>query len=54
MGAAIPFCVREVLNCTECEEKDQTTREIVVEVRLRCELLSMTATFRSWTLGWTS
>jgi len=32
VGAAIPFCVREVLNGTECEEKDQTTREIVVEV----------------------
>ena len=54
MGAAIPFSVREVLNETEYEEKDQTVREIVVEVSLRCELLSMTATFRSWTLGWTS
>ena len=42
MGAAIPFCVREVLNGTECEEKDQTAREIVVEVRQRCELLTMT------------
>ena len=54
MGAAIPFCVREVLNGTECEEKDQTVREIVVEVGLICELLSMTRIFRSWTLGWTN
>ena len=42
MGAAIPFSVREVLNGNECEEKDLTAREIVVEVRPRCELLSMT------------
>ena len=54
MGAAIPFCVREVLNGTVCEEKDQTVREIVVEVKQRCELLSMTGIFRSWTLGWTN
>ena len=54
VGAAIPFCVREVLNGTECEEKDQTVREIVVEVGLICELLSMTRIFRSWTLGWTN
>ena len=52
MGAAIPFSVREVLNGTECEEKDLTAREIVVEVRLICELLSMTGIFRFWTLGW--
>ena len=52
MGAAIPFSVREVSNGTECEEKDLTAREIVVEVRLICELLSMTGIFRSWTLGW--
>ena len=54
MGAAIPFCVREVLNGTESKEKDQTVREIVVEVSLRCELLSVTEIFRSWTLGWTN
>ena len=54
MGAAIPFCVREVLDETECEEKDQTVREIVVEVMSRCELRSMTGIFRSWTLGWTN
>ena len=54
MGAAIPFCVREVLKETEYEEKDQTVREIVVEVMPRCRLLSMTGVFRSWTLGWTS
>ena len=54
MGAAIPFSVREVLNGTECEEKDLTAREIVVEVRQRCELLSRKGTFRSWTLGWTN
>ena len=52
MGAAIPFSVREVLNGTESVEKDLTTREIVVEVRLICELLSMTGIFRFWTLGW--
>jgi len=54
MGAAIPFSVREVLNGTECEEKDLTAREIVVEVMPRCELLSMTGIFRSWTRGWTN
>jgi len=32
VGAAIPFSVREVSNGTECEEKDLTAREIVVEV----------------------
>ena len=54
VGAAIPFSVREVSNGTECEEKDLTAREIVVEVRQRCELLSMIGIFRSWTLGWTN
>merc|ERR1719494_448632 len=32
VGAALPFSVREVSNGTECEEKDLTAREIVVEV----------------------